>query len=74
MRLVASGTADIVIEDKPTENTPELGSDQKLAIVIVCALFVLTVLIFALLIARKQRARRQRRAAERAAARRGEKR
>ena len=74
VKLVASGTADVVIEDKPTENTPELGSDQKLAIVIVCALFVLTVLIFALLIARKQRARRQRRAAERAAARRGEKR
>ena len=74
VKLVASGTANVVIEDKPAETAPELGSDQKLAIVIVCALFVLTVLIFALLIARKQRARRQRRAAERAAARHGGKR
>lgn len=72
VKLVASGAAAVTTPE-PTDaiESSELGQDQKLAIVIVCALFVLTVLIFALLIARKRKARRRRRAAEKAAARRG---
>ena len=61
VKLVAGKT----VMNEQTETQPQtpqgLRSDQKLALVIVCALFVVTTLTLLLLAARKRRAKRSRR-------------